>query len=108
MGQTKSETTEGHELFIGSVFGVFTVIFVIFVASVFCSRSKIDPERTYQVFDVTDGTGKTYRNLKRFDGNTFVDYHRNLYSFHGNYTVISRNVSGEEFMMEVGIEKENQ
>ncbi len=107
MGQTRSDGLEGNGIFIGSVFGVFTVIFIIFVTSMICSRSKIDPETTYQVFDVTDGTGKTYRNLKRFDGNTFVDYHRNLYSFHGNHTVISRNVSGEEFMRELGIEKEN-
>lgn len=108
MGQTRSDEPEGNGIFIGAVFGVFTVIFVIFVTSMLCSKSKIDPETTYQVFDVTDSVGKTYRNLKRFDGNTFVDYHRNLYSFHGNYTVISRNVSGEELMMEVGIEKENQ
>jgi len=107
MGQTR-DGVEGYGLFIGSVFGVFTVIFVVFVASIVCSGSKIDPEKTYQVFDVTDGAGKTYRNLRYFDENAFVDYHGNEYSFHGNYTTITRRVTGEQFMREVGIEKENQ
>ncbi|NBT59252.1 hypothetical protein EBT16_10760 [bacterium] len=108
MGQTKSETTEGHGIFIGSVFGVFTVIFVVFVTSMFCSRSKIDPETTYQVFDVTDGTGKTYRNLNLIGDNVFVDRHGNQYSFHGNYTAMTRKVSGEQLLKDTGIEKESQ
>jgi hypothetical protein len=108
MGQIRSDERIAGGIFIGAVFGVFTVIFVIFVTSMFCSKSKIDPETTYKVFDVTDGTGNTHRNLKRFDGSTFVDHHRNLYSFHGNYTVISRNVSGEELLKEAGVEKEER
>jgi len=108
MGQTRSCGPEGHGLFIGSVLGVFAVIFVLFAVAILppgCSW-EIDPQRTYQVFDVTDSAGKTYRNLKRLGGDVFTDYHGNQYTFKGNYTAITRRVSGEQFMKDVGVERQ--
>ena len=63
----------------------------------------IEPKKTYTVFDVTDSSGKTYRNLnrRRFNENLYVDYYSNEYTFHGNYTTITRRVSGDQFLKEV-------
>lgn len=74
---------------------------LIFASALFLSACKIDPEKIYTVYDVTDASGKTYRNLKCVGRNVFIDYDRNEYTFNGNYTAVTRKVSGEHFLREV-------
>jgi len=82
----------------------FLTIFVVFVASIESRQSilkKIDPEKTYTIVDVTDSSGKNYRNLIELTKYTFRDYHGNVYNFNGNFTAITRQVTGEQLLKEV-------
>jgi hypothetical protein len=85
------------------VFLIFLMILGVSVAVPLLSIQfdSIDPQKIYVVIDVTDSNGKTYRNLTRSGVGNFIDYHRNSYKFHGNFTEITRKVSGEQFLKEV-------
>lgn len=74
---------------------------LIFASLIFLSACKIDPEKIYTVYDVTDASGKTYRNLNHSGGNFFIDSNGNYYNFNGNYTAVTRKVSGEQFLKEI-------
>jgi len=79
-----------------------SVLFLLFITgSVIQSCAVIDPEKTYSVIDVTDSSGKIYKNLRGLSNNTFMDYHGNSYTFNGNFTAITRKVSGEQFLKEI-------
>jgi hypothetical protein len=85
------------------VFLIFFMILGIGVAVPLLSTQfdSIDPQKIYVVIDVTDSNGKTYRNLRRSGETNFIDYHRNSYKFNGNFTAITRKVSGEQLLKEV-------
>ena len=74
---------------------------LIFTSVLFLSACKIDPEKTYTVYDVTDASGKIYRNLNHKGYNIFIDSNGNYYKFNGNYTAITRKVSGEQLLKEI-------
>jgi hypothetical protein len=74
---------------------------LIAISILFLSACGVNQEKTYRVYDVTDASGKTYRNLNHSGGDVFIDYDGNQYIFNGNYTVITRKVSGEQFLREV-------
>jgi len=76
-------------------------ISLIFASALFLSACGIDPKKIYTVYDVTDASGKTYRNLNHSDRNVFIDYEGNYYTFNGNFTAVTRKVSGEQFLREV-------
>ena len=85
----------------GTVVGLSILFLIITIGSGIKSCRVIDPQKTYTVVDVTDSSGKTYRNLYELSKNTFMDYHGNSYTFNGNFTAITRKISGEQFLKEV-------
>jgi hypothetical protein len=93
-----------HKFVRGTVVGLSVLFAIIIIGSAFKhyrAYSIIDPQKIYTVIDVTDSNGKTYRNLKELSRDTFMDYHGNSYTFNGNFTAITRKVSGEQFLKEV-------
>ena len=85
----------------GTVVGLSILFLIIIIGPCIKSYSIIDPQKTYTVVDVTDSSGKTYRNLYDLNHNTFRDYNGNNYSFNGNFTAITRQVSGEQLLKEI-------
>jgi len=85
----------------GTVVGLSILFLIITIGSGIKSCRVIDPQKIYTVVDVTDSSGKTYRNLYELSNNTFMDYSGNSYTFNGNFTTITRKVSGEQFLKEV-------
>lgn len=90
-----------HTFVRGTVVGLSVLFAIIIIGSALKSCTIIDPQKIYTVIDVTDSNGKTYRNLKELSRDTFMDYHGNSYAFNGNFTAITRKVSGEQFLKEV-------
>ena len=85
----------------GAVIGLSILFTIIGLGSAIKSYSAIDPQKTYIVVDVTDNIGKTHKNLRECTRNTFMDYHGNSYTFSGNFTAITRKVSGEQLLNEI-------
>ena len=85
----------------GTVVGLSILFLIIAIGSGIKSCRVIDPQKIYTVIDVTDSNGKTYRNLYELSKTTFMDYNGNSYTFNGNFTAITRQVSGEQFLKEV-------
>jgi hypothetical protein len=85
----------------GTVVGLSILFLIITIGSGIKSCRVINPQKIYTVVDVTDSSGKTYRNLYELTKNTFMDYHGNSYTFNGNFTAITRKISGEQFLKEV-------
>ena len=83
------------------VFLIFLMILGVSAAvPILCAST--DHQKSHTVIDVTDSSGKTYRNLRRRMGEAnFEDYHGNHYQFNGNFTSITRKVSREQFLKEV-------
>lgn len=85
----------------GAVIGLSFLFAVIAIGSAIKSYDVIDPQKTYSVVDVTDNIGKTHKNLRECTRNTFMDYHGNSYTFSGNFTAITRKISGEQLLNEI-------
>lgn len=85
----------------GTVVGLSILFLIITIGSGIKSCGVIDPQKTYTVIDVTDSSGKIYRNLIPVSNTIFMDHYGNSYTFNGNFTAITRKVSGEQFLKEI-------
>ena len=83
------------------------LISLTIIVTLFClivlpiTGCKINSEKIYKVYNVTDSSGKTYYNLNRPYGtmvNMFYDQQNRQYIFYGNFTVISSTISGYDIL----------
>lgn len=78
--------------------------YLISIVTLFClivlpiTGCKVNSEKIYKVYNVTDSSGKTYYNLIHAGDNYYRDGQYNDYFFHGNYTVISSTISGYDLL----------
>jgi hypothetical protein len=87
------------------IFALLSIILAVFSGC----NIPINPKTTYTVYTVITPDGRKYENLKPdFMEGHYIDVVNNTdYEFHGNYTVISGKISGEEYLRLKGLESKS-